>query len=318
MIMISMSKLVFRAVLLSLCLWLALAPVSSQTQTSQPETAIPAAQSQPPASAGGTIHGIVKSGNMPIPGAGVAIMVASSSETTTVWTDIDGSYSAMVPAYGSYSVRVRMVAFAASSRDVVVDADHQSVQADFELTLVSRTREAQPQPRRPADQAAQRGFQNLSILQSMTGQDSGGSAISDVVPAGMPVPGIDPNSATESIAVSGNTSNSFNALSGDELQQRINDARQQGGGFGAGGGFGGPGGFGGGGPGRPMTIVGRRGFDINHPHGSIYYGVGDGELNAAPYSLTGEPVIKPAYIQNSFGGSVGGPLNIPKVYHGGT
>ena len=65
-----------------------------------------------------------------------------------------------------------------------------------------------------------------------------------------------------------------------------------------------------------MTI-GRRGFDINHPHGSIYYGVGDSALNAAPYSLVGEPATQPGYLQNSFGGSIGGPLNIPKIYHGG-
>jgi len=109
--------------------------------------------------------------------------------------------------------------------------------------------------------------------------------MSDVVPSGMPVPGVDPNSATESISVSGN-SNPLNSMSGDELQQRINDARQNGGGFG--GGFG-QGGFGGGGPGRPQTITGRRGFDINHPHGSIYYGIGDSALNAAPYALQGEP-----------------------------
>jgi len=152
----------------------------------------------------------------------------------------------------------------------------------------------------------------------MTGQDAGGNQLSDVVPSGMPVPGIDPNSATESIAVSGNVSNPFNSMSGDELQQRINDARQQGGGFGGGNGFGGgPGGFGGGGPGRPMTITGRRGFDINHPHGSIYYGIGDSALNAAPFELTGQPPMKPTYEQNSFGGSIGGPLNIPKIYHGG-
>ena len=67
-----------------------------------------------------------------------------------------------------------------------------------------------------------------------------------------------------------------------------------------------------------MTIVGRRGFDINHPHGSIYYGIGDSALNAAPYSLTGEPAVQPSYVQNSFGASIGGPLNIPKIYHGGT
>jgi len=64
-------------------------------------------------------------------------------------------------------------------------------------------------------------------------------------------------------------------------------------------------------------LFGRRGFDINRPHGSIYYGIGDSALNAAPYSLTGQPVIKPGYEQSNFGGSIGGPLNIPKIYHGG-
>ncbi len=38
-----------------------------------------------------------------------------------------------------------------------------------------------------------------------------------------------------------------------------------------------------------MTITGRRGFDINHPHGSIYYGIGDSALNAAPYALLANP-----------------------------
>jgi trimeric autotransporter adhesin len=215
-----------------------------------------------------------------------------------------------------------MAAFANSTQQVVLDASHSNVKADFELTLLSRTREASPQqPRAPgASAVAQRGFQTLQALQNLAGQDAGGNSMSDVVPSGMPVPGIDPNSATESIAVSGNTSNPFNSMSGDELQQRINDARQQGGGFGfagGGGGFGGPGGFGGGGGGRAIAITGRRGFDINHPHGSVYYGIGDSALNAAPYALVGEPA-NPGYVQNSFGGSLGGPLNIPKIYHGGT
>ena len=65
-------------------------------------------------------------------------------------------------------------------------------------------------------------------------------------------------------------------------------------------------------------VFGRRGFDINRPHGSLYYGVGDSALNASPFALTGQPTEKPAYFQNSFGGSVGGPLNIPHIYHGGS
>jgi trimeric autotransporter adhesin len=267
----------------------------------------------------GTIHGVVKSGNMPIPGAAVSISIASSPDKISTWTDVDGSYSAAATSYGSYTVRVQMVAFANSTKDVLIDTSHQNVEANFELTLLSRTHDASPQPRRPGGPAtAQRGFQSLSAMQNMGGQEAGGNAISDVVPSGMPIPGIDPNSATESIAISGNSSNPLNAMSGDQLEQRINDARQQGGGFGAGG-FGGPGGFGGGGGGGgPMSIVGRRGFDINHPHGSIYYGIGDSAFNAAPYSLAGEPATQPGYLQNSFGGSVGGPLNIPHIYHGGS
>jgi len=299
----------FQCLLLGLTLVLTLDHARSQTEPIQPQTS---------QAAGGTIHGFVKSGNMPIPGAAVSISVASSSETISTWTDVDGRYSAKVPSYSSYTVRVQMVAFANSTQQVVIDASHQDVQADFELTLLSRTREAASQSRRPGAQTAdQRRFQTLSVLQNMADEQGGGNSISDVVPTGMPVPGIDPNSATESIAVSGVSANPLNAMSGDELQQRINDARQQGGGFGGLGGFGGPGGFGGGGQGRAITIAGRRGFDINHPHGSIYYGIGNSALNAAPYALVGEPATNPAYVQNSFGGSVGGPLNIPKIYHGG-
>jgi hypothetical protein len=308
--MIATGKLVFRCLLLGVIPFLVLDHATSQDQRAQSQNNQPAARA---------IHGIVKSGSMPIPGAAVSISLSSSDQRFSAWTEVDGSYSVAVPSDGSYTVRVQMVAFANDTQKIVIDASHQSVLANFELTLLSRTREASPPPGRPSRPAvAQRGFQTLSAMQNMATQDSGGTTMSDVVPSGMPVPGIDPNSATESIAVSGNSSSPLNTMSGDELQQRMNDVRQQGGGFGGSGGLGGTGGFGGGGPGRAMTITGRRGFDVNHPHGSIYYGVGDSALNSAPYALAGEPATNPAYSQNSFGGSIGGPLNIPKVYHGGT
>lgn len=276
------------------------------------------AQTPPVQLQGGKIHGVVKSGNSPIPGAAVSVSLGSSDNKISTWTDIDGSYSAAVAAYGPYTVQVQMFGFANKTQQVVVDASNPNPPANFELTLLSRTRETPSQPLRPSGAGgARRGFQNLSPLQGMSTQEAAGNSISDVVPSGMPVPGIDPNSATESIAVSGNTSNPFNAMSGGEFEQRISDARQQGGGFGGPGGFGGGGFGGGGGGGGAMTIIGRRGFDVNRPHGSIYYGVGDSALNAAPYSLVGEPATQPGYLQNSFGGSVGGPLNIPKIYHGG-
>ncbi len=262
-----------------------------------------------------TIHGVVKSGNMPIPGATVSAVNATTKEEINTWTDVDGSYRLQLPADGRYIVRVQMAAFAEGTQEALLDAAHADAQLNFELVLQSRAREAVSEQRQA--NAGRRQFQNLSVAQS-GGQETTVGSMSDIVPSGMPVPGIAPDSATESLAVSGNTANSFNAMSADEMQQRFNDARQQGGGFG-GGGFGGPGGAGfGGGRGGGAMIFGRRGFDSSRPHGSLYYGVGDAALNASPYSLTGQPTEKPAYLQNSFGGSVGGPLNIPHIYHGGS
>jgi hypothetical protein len=278
------------------------------------------AQAAAPVIAGRSIHGVVKSGNMPIPGAGVSASNTTTKEQVVTSTDVDGSYSLRIPADGHYTVRVLMAAFSPSAQDVVLDAAHQDVQTNFELALLSRARESgngnrNSNDQRRANAAGGRGFQSLSVFQGEAGQDSAGNSMSDVAPSGMPVPGAE-SSATESVAVSANTSNSFNAMSADQMQQRFDQARQQGGGFG-GGGFGGGGGRGGGGFGGGGG-VGRRGFDINRPHGSLYYGVGDSALNASPFALTGQPAEKPAYVQNSFGGSVGGPLNIPHIYHGGT
>lgn len=326
--MMEMGRIDTSALLVCLLLLLGGGYLPAQSESKMPESRRPDLKhSDPKKAAGGIIYGVVKSGNMPIPGAGVLVSSAPSSsleptaQKLSTWTDVDGGYTVAVPSYGSYTVQVQMAAFAKETQQVVLDASHPSAQAKFDLMLLSRTREAAPQPRKtPGQGGGQRGFQSLALMQGMADQGSSGNAANDVVPPGMPVPGIAPDSATESIAVSGNTSNPFNSMSGDELQQRSNDARQQGGGFGALGGFGGLGGGGfggGGGRGGAMMITGRRGFDINHPHGSIYYGIGDYALNAAPFALDGEPPTNPAYQQNSFGGSLGGPLNIPNIYHGG-
>jgi trimeric autotransporter adhesin len=289
----------FLAVLFLLGIAFTVAPDRLQAQT-------PAVQAQ-----GGTISGLVKSGNIPIPGAAISISQGSSAEAISTWTDVDGSYSVAVPSYGAYTVKVKMAAFAGSTKQVVIDATHQSMSANFELTLLSRTPSAVVGRPRPGGGTGAHGFQSLSIASDGMGQTSVGD-LHDVVPPGMPVPGIAPDSATESVAVSGNTVNAFSPLNTDDFQQRSNDPRQS-------GGFGGPGGFGGGfGGGGGRAGFGRRGFDVNHPHGSIYYGLGDSALNAAPYSLTGEPIVNPGYVQNSFGGSVGGPLKIPHIYDGGS
>ena len=88
-----------------------------------------------------------------------------------------------------------------------------------------------------------------------------------------------------------------------------------GGGVPGAGGFGGPGGFGGGGP----IAIGRlgRGFNVNQPHGFLYFSDDDASFDAKPYSLTGIQSSKASYNFARFGANVGGPLNIPHIFNGG-
>jgi trimeric autotransporter adhesin len=275
--------------------------------------------------------GIVKSGNTPIPGATVTATNSATGEKVVTWTDLDGTYALSLSTMGRYTLRTEMAAFAAVTRDVEVSDS--GVRADLTMGLLSRVQQAAHPAQRQTMAGGNRGFQSLAVLQAeATGESSAGNAADQVVPSGMPVPGIAPDAATESIAFSGNSSGTgMFGMSSDEMQQRMREAREQQGGPAGGPGGGGPGGGsfgggpggagfgGGGGGGGPMIFGGGRGrFDINRPHGSIYYTAADSALNAAPYSLTGQPSTKPGYLNNRFGISLGGPLNIPKIYKGGS
>src|SRR5437016_8294325 len=87
--------------------------------------------------------------------------------------------------------------------------------------------------------------------------------------------------------------------------------REGGGGFG-----GGRSGFGG--PGSGTIVLGRmpKGFNINQPHGALYFSDDNAGLDARPYSLSGIESPKANYNQARFGMNVGGPLNIPKIFNG--
>lgn len=95
-----------------------------------------------------------------------------------------------------------------------------------------------------------------------------------------------------------------------------------GGGFGGGrggGGFGGGGGrgFGGGGPrnrqgGFRAGVFGNRRAP-NQIHGMLSMQLGNSAVDAKSFSVTGQPVIQPAYAQSRFSALVGGPLIIPGV-----
>jgi hypothetical protein len=303
-----------------------------------------------PAARSFSISGVVKSGTSLIPGATVTASNSSTGDKAATSTDLNGAYTLRVPSGGKYQLRVEMPAFAPGTKDLVLEGP--AGRADIELTLASRTQQAAHTQPQPATARANRGFQSLAVMQGMAAAaDSGASGMDQVVPSGMPVPGVASDAATESVSVSGNGSGvGMFGMSTDELDQRMRD--QQGGfggngglgGLGApgaglpggggaaggggpggggpggsGGGGGGFGGFGGGGGRGGAMVLGRGGrFDVNRPHGSVYYSAADSALDAAPYALTNSPEDKAAYMRQRFGASIGGPLNIPGIYKGGS
>ena len=270
----------------------------------------------------GSIHGLVKSGNMPLPGVTVTAANTLTGHKVTTWTDVDGTYFLQVPSNGRYVVRTQMAAFAPVTQEVLINATSKDQKVDMELVLLSRvppTTTNDEEQQIAATAVEGRGFQSLQVTQGGDYTPTNGAEPSaNSMPGGNEV-----STATESVAVSGNVNNSnWGNMSSDEWRQRVEEMRQQGG-LGGPGGFGGPGGgFGGGGFGgggfRGAFARGgaRNRFNINRPHGTIYYNVGDAALNASPYALNG-PSDKPSYIQQRFGGAIGGPLNIPKLFNGG-
>ena len=266
------------------------------------------------------VEGKVRSGNTPVPGATVTATNTKTGQKINTWTQTDGSYKLSLSS-GDYSVRVQMVAFAATTQQVHVSAGNAHHQIDFHITLLSRAETAGAGAYARAGGAGA-GFQSLSVVAGEGGNSSGGEGNESVAPSGMPVPGIPPSVSTESVAVSGSSSatNMF-GMSTDELRNRMQDYSNQQGGPGGpggpGGGFGRGGGGGGFGGGQLGGGAGRRGgFNFNKPHGSFYYSADTSSLNAEPYSLTGAPSENPGYLQQHFGASIGGPLNIPHIYNG--
>ena len=276
----------------------------------------------------GEVFGMVRSGAMAVPGASVTATDTDTGSRVVSTSNSDGSYTLPLGA-GDYSVQVEMTAFATATREVVINKAVARVRADFDLVLQSRVRQFPGGSRFPGMvQPGARAGTGMPAMLSANGEEGNGSQADQLVPQDMPVPGMTANGATESVAVSGGTVNSrFAGLSTAELQQRMREWREQradANGYRQGpGGPTGPDGPGaasrGGGRGEgPMMIFGGRGhFNINRPHGTLFYDLGDAALDAAPYSLTGAPVSKPGYVQHRFGGGLGGPLVIPKIYNGG-
>jgi len=288
-----------------------------------------------PAPATYQITGAVHSGKTPLPGVTVVAANTLTGKKYTVATLSDGSFSLLALPRGRYVVKTEFMGFAPLTQEIVLNPENSSGKADFEMVLASRQQETTQ--RSEAVTAARRGFQNLSMSPTESeltnaGETAGANAAQNPSATDLstlPLGGAGVDAATESVSVTGaqGRTQDFGAGGEAELQDRIQEFRdramQNGFGFGGpngpgNGGFGGTGGPGGPGGGGPVSIrFGRGGFNLNQPHGNFYYYDDSSAFDARPYALNGIPLAKADYNTIHFGGYVGAPLNIPKIYNGG-
>ncbi len=300
------------------------APVP-QTATAAPPSAPQAAAAPAPVTF--EISGSARSSKTPLPGVTVTATNTLTEKKYVAATNSEGKFNLFGLARGRYVVRIEFMGFATFTQEVMLNPENPAAKVDAELLLASRQQE-QSNNAMAALAATGRGFQSLAMENSLssrgggrndfsgTNGNGGGQNNGDV--ASLPLNGAGAEEPTESVSVSGaqGRTQDFGFGNEEELQQRIQEFRDrmQREGRGA---FGPPGGGGFGGPG--IVLMGRmpRGFNINQPHGVLNFTDDNAGLDARPFSLTGVPTPQAYYNQARFGANVGGPLNIPKVFHGG-
>ena len=284
------------------------------------------------------ISGSVRNGKILLPGVAVTAANTLTGKKYSVVTESNGTFQFTGLPRGRYVVRVEFMGFATVTQEVVLNPENPAGKVEAELILASRQKEQQAE----TAQAARRGFQSLAMNSSLAalageagagafgGNGGGGTGTNDS--SGLPLGGAGLDSPTESVSVSGaqGRTQDFGGGSQQDLEDRIQEFRDRmqregggnlpGGGQQQGGGPGGEGGQGGGFGGGPGVIaIGRlgRNFNVNQPHGFLYFQDDDSSFDARPYSLTGIPTAKASYNTSRFGANIGGPLNIPKIFNGG-
>jgi hypothetical protein len=306
------------------------APVSTPGDR-EPSSQSPAA----PAPSGGKLHGMVKSGNIPLPGVTVTAQNTLTGKRYSTTTDITGAWVLTIPQNGRYVLRTQFAGFAPVSQEALLNAASRDQTVSFDLMLASRA--AQQQESEAANQQAIRsniqqltanGAQSLNLMSALTSETESPSGPSGLSGAALPSIAGNSDFGDESVAISGQTG-AVSPLAGLDMD-RVRDAVEtlraqgalpggqngqfgQGGNFGGGGGglssgFGGAGGFGGGG-GRGNF----RGFNLNQPHGAIFWIGSNSALNAEPFSLRGQPQQQPPSGTNRFGITFMSPPYLPHL-----
>src|ERR1700688_4547903 len=94
--------------------------------STQPSPAAPAPAASPAgvaAAQGGTISGTVKAGAVPLPGVAVTATNTLTGKKYTTTTDVNGAFSMTIARNGRYVVRAELAAFAAETKEILLNAD---------------------------------------------------------------------------------------------------------------------------------------------------------------------------------------------------
>lgn len=273
-----------------------------------PRPAAPLPSAAPPAPlTGGTLHGTIVSGKIPLPGVTVTAQNSLTGKRYATATDINGAWSMSIPLDGRYVVRTEFAGFAQGASQAVLNASGRDRTMDFQLELASRVSQRDQQESasmsRGVGQLANNGPQSLNLVNTLSADTQAAEGGTTASGAALPSAAGNADFAGDSVSINGQ-SGQVSPLAGVEMD-RLRDAMetmrtQNGGNFsGPGGGFfmmGGPGGFGGFGGRRNF-----RSFNPGQPHGAIFWFGSNSALDALPFSLRGQPQIQPASGTNRFG-----------------
>lgn len=289
---------------------------------------------------GGHLHGVVRSGNTPLPGVTVTAQNTLTGKKYSTTTDITGAWSLTIPQNGRYVIRTQFAAFAQGDQEALLNATNHDQTVDFDLTLASRVvRQEQQENAQTAAveqairQLAGNGAQSLSLMNSLAADTDTQAGATGETGAALPSAAGNSDFGTDSVAISGQAG-AVSPLAGvdiDKIRDAIETMRLQNGDLGGRGGVmvlnggggifmgGGPGGLGGGfgggfggGGGRGFMRTFRN-FNPGQPHGAFFWMGSNSALDAEPFSLRGQPQFQPASGTNRFGLTFISAPYIPKL-----
>ncbi len=292
---------------------LARAQAPTDAPAAAPAVAAPAPEAQ--TVTGGRLHGVVKSGNIPLPGVTVTAQNTLTGKKYSTTTDITGTWVLKLPQNGRYVIRTQFAAFAPATSETLLNATNREQTVDFQLMLASRVAQQEQQAGENSDiqeaasmfqQLAGNGAGNLNLMSALSGDTETGNGVAGISGAELPTAASNSDFGTDSVSITGQTGQ-VSPLAGmdierlrDELEAyRATNPGQRGpggGGLFGGGGFGGGrGGFRGGGRGN------FRNFNPAQPHGAVFWMGSSSALNAQPFALRGQSQSQPASGTNRFG-----------------